>query len=282
MPIFLIYDSEEWSNIQIYNNLKDKGLDIKKINLEKDIIDYENIFNSEMIINRVFPSSLQRGNQRAYKKSKLLFKKINEKGIFMINSYEAYLNDFSKIRTYSILRNENIPIPETHPFESLTSVFLSTPFIIKPDCSGRSKNTFIIKDRTDLINFRIPSNNKMIIQKFISPDLGFTTRVEILGNEAMVILKRFINKEEMSSYHSGSKYEHYNNANQSIIDISRQALNLLKIDMGSLDIIETKNNEFFIIDVNATSNFSIDNINFLGFDPIKKFSNYIYKRYLEL
>jgi len=282
MQISLIYDSEEWSNNQIYNNLRTRGLDINKINLQKESIDYKNLLKSKMVINRVFPSSLQRGNLKAYKESKILLKEIYEKRIFMINSYEAYLNDFSKIRTYGILKKENIPVPETHPLESLTSISLNVPFIIKPDCSGRSKNTFIIKDKAQVSNFKIPRNSEMILQRFISPDLGFTTRVEILGNEVMVILKRFVNHIGMSSYHTGSKYEHYNDLNPKIIDTSLKALKLLKIDMGSLDIIETRNKEFFIIDVNATSNFSEDNISFLGFDPIKKFSDYIYKRYLEL
>ncbi len=282
MSVFLIYDSEEWSNFMIFQYLKEKNISITGINLEKDYFDLNKVLRCKMIVNRVFPSSLQRGHLNAYKKAGPLFKKIFTDKIFMLNSYEAFLNDFSKKRAHSILKKNGLPVPEIYNIDLLKNSCIDFPLITKPDCSGRSKNTFIINNSDDLKNIKRIESSEMILQKFIYPELGFTTRIEILGSEPMIVLKRFINEDGMSSYHSQSKYEIYENIDSKIIDASLKALKILNIEMGSLDIIEKKNGEFYIIDVNATSNFSKDNIQFLKFDPIKKFSDYIYRRYSEI
>ena len=49
--------------------------------------------------------------------------------------------------------------------------------------------------------------------------------------------------------------------------------------MGSLDIIETDNNKFYIIDVNSTSNFTPDYLDLMGFDPIEKIAQFIIEFY---
>ena len=282
MSVFLIYDSEEWSNFMIFQYLKKKNISITGINLEKDYFDLNKVLGCKMIINRVFPSSLQRGHLNAYKKTGPLFEKVFTNKIFMLNSYEAFLNDFSKKRAHNILKKNGLPVPEIYNIDLLKNSHIDFPLITKPDCSGRSKNTFIINNSDDLKNIKRIESSEMILQKFIYPELGFTSRIEILGSEPMIVLKRFINEDGMSSYHSGSKYEIYENIDSKIINTSLKALKILNIEMGSLDIIEKKNGEFYIIDVNATSNFSEDNIQFLKFDPIKKFSDYIYRRYSEI
>ena len=73
----------------------------------------------------------------------------------------------------------------------------------------------------------------------------------------------------------------YNDCREEILSVSRKSLDALNIEMGSLDIIEKENGDCIVIDVNSTSNFSQDNIEFLGFNPMEKMAEYIYGRIKE-
>lgn len=287
MSIGILYESIEWSNNQLGIYLNESGIKTSLINIEKDPVDLDSILKHKLIVNRIFPSSPFRGFLRSYKLAGSILKVINDYSIPIINPYESYHYDSSKISTSYILKMNGLPVPETLGFfqkgVALDSKKMSYPCLLKPDCGGRSSYTFILKNEQELENaiIKIP-DVPFIIQRYIHPDKNYTTRVEIVGNKIMTVLKRYIGKGNLSGYHSGSRYEDYKNCPKDIIKASKKALDYLHIEMGSLDIIETNDNEFYIIDVNATSNFSEDNISFLGFDPMKVMSDYIVRRYKKI
>jgi len=287
MSIGILYESIEWSNDHLCEYLNEVGIKTELINLEEDSIDLDYILKHKLIVNRIFPSSPFRGYKKSYKIAESLLRIIDDSNIPMINPYKSYRYDISKLSSSYVLKNKGLSVPEIYGFFekhiNLNDYDEKYPFILKPDCGGRSKYTFIINNKKELESAikKIPEV-PFIIQKYIHPDKEFTTRVEIIDNKIMTILRRYIGKGNLSGYHSGSLYEDYNDCSKEIIKASKQALQYLNIEMGSLDIIETKENEFYIIDVNATSNFSEDNIEMLGFDPIEKMGNYITKKYNEL
>ncbi|MFO7886851.1 MAG: ATP-grasp domain-containing protein [Eubacteriales bacterium] len=287
MSIGILYESIEWSNDQLAKHLNKARIKTELINLEKDFIDLDSILKHKLIVNRIFPSSPFRGYKKSYKIAESLLRIIDDSNIPMINPYKSYRYDISKLSSYYALKNKGLSVPEVYGFFekniNLNDYDEKYPFILKPDCGGRSKYTFIINNKIELESAieKIPEV-PFITQKYIHPDKEFTTRVEIIDNKIITILKRYMGKGNLSGYHSGSKYKDYKDCPEKIIKSSKQALQCLNIEMGSLDIIETKENEFFIIDVNATSNFSEDNIEMLGFDPIEMMANYISKKYNEL
>ena len=120
-----------------------------------------------------------------------------------------------------------------------------------------------------------------VIQDYIKPVKDYIARIEIVGENIMSIMKRYVGADAISSYHAGSVFKEYAHCPDRIIQTSFKALRTLDIEMGSLDIIESDADEFFIIDVNATTNFSADNVKMLGFDPIRVIAEYIFKRYRE-
>jgi glutathione synthase/RimK-type ligase-like ATP-grasp enzyme len=101
----------------------------------------------------------------------------------------------------------------------------------------------------------------------------------MVGGEPIVVLKRTIGRDGLSSYHSGSRYIKYNDCDEKILEIARKSLALLNIEMGSLDIIEINNGECIVIDVNSTSNFSEDNLEFLEFNPMENMAEFIAEKY---
>lgn len=286
MSIGILYESVEWSNHQLALHLNNLGIKTELINLETDQINIDSILKNKLIVNRIFPSSIYRGYKKSYKLAESLLRIIDDSKVPMINPYKAYRYDMSKLSSAYVLKNNGLPVPEIYGFFekniNLEDYDIKYPCILKPDCGGRSKYTFIIKNKTELEEAieKIPEV-PFIIQKYINPDKEFTTRIEIIGNKIITVLKRYIGKGNLSGYHSGSKYEDYRDCPREILNASKEALKHLSIEMGSLDIIENKENEFYIIDVNGTSNFSEDNIEMLGFDPIELMAKYIKRKYDE-
>ena len=284
MSIGILYESDEWSVRHLHDLLNGAGIDTALYNLEMDRVAMDQVLRSRLIVNRLFPSAPLRGYASAFQTAGKVLRLVKVRRIPMINSYEAYAFDCSKLRSGRALREAGLPVPNCYAaFRTPGQVDpkkLSYPCMLKPDCSGRSLYTYIIKSRTDLEKTlaEVPSR-PFLVQQYIEPVKGYTTRVEIVGDELMSVMKRSAGKNALSSYHAGSVFQAYPDCPKEILQASVLALNVLSTEMGSLDIIESGNGSFYIIDVNATSNFSEDNLKMMGFDPIQIMVDYLVERY---
>lgn len=284
MSIGILFESVEWSNQHLYDLIINSDIKAELINLETEPISFQRILQHKLIVNRLFPSAPLRGFKNSFTIARNVLKVIYDQKIPIINPFEAYLYDCSKICSMQALNRQGIPVPESIAYFTSADHFkhnsLFFPLVLKPDCGGRSYYTYILNDQYDLKDTleNIPEQ-PFILQEYIKPIKNFTTRVEIIGKDIMSINKRYLGANGLSSYHAGSVYGDYADCPEKIIRTSFKALKTLHISIGSLDIVETDDVNFYIIDVNATSNFSEDNIDMLGFDPIKKMAEYIIHQY---
>lgn len=281
MSIGILYESIEWSNMHLCDLLHNAHIETELINLQREPISLSRILNHDLLVNRLFPSAQYRSYQGAFAVAQTLLKLVKLHDIPMINPFTAYAFDCSKMYTYQVLKKAGLPVPKYYAYfcnsEQLCYKKIHFPCVLKPDCGGRSLYTYIVNDRNELESAlkEKPSTIPFIIQNYIQPKRGYTTRVEVIGESIVSIMKRYVGTNAISSYHAGSHFKAYGDCPESIRQASLQALDILSIQMGSLDIIETGDHTFCIIDVNATSNFSEDNVEILGFDPIEKMAEYI-------
>lgn len=287
MSIGILYESTEWSNQHLYELIKNADIQTEFINLETEPVSFNRILKHTLLINRIFPSALLRKHDRTHRIAINVLKVIQDHNIHLINPFEAYIYDCSKTSSMQVLRQNSIPVPQCYdcfyPGDYLDPNKYSFPCVLKPDCCGRSYYTYILNNQQDLeITLKNIPDHPFIIQEYIKPLKNFTTRIEIVGEDIMSINKRYLGSNGLSSYHSGSVFKEYPNCPDTIIQTAFKALDLLHIEMGSLDIIECSKDTFYIIDVNATTNFSEDNIEMLGFDPIKVMAEYIIDQYASI
>jgi len=253
--------------------------------MEDARVNDEGLFRHTLYVNRVFPSADMRGNGMSIEKTDRLLQILTSKNIPVVNSYEAFLYDCSKWRTYVRLREKGYTVPDTifvdvesdHNLEDIVSRF---PAVLKRDCSGRSYGMKIVWTEESVKALKqqmayIP----WVVQAYVEPTKGYTTRVEIVGGTVMTVLKRFVGRNGISSYSTGSRYEVYDDCPPGILQDSIAVLHALDIEMGSLDFIETVEGRVYLIDVNATSNFTPDYVPLLGFDPMEKMAAYILQKY---
>ena len=153
------------------------------------------------------------------------------------------------------------------------------PCIVKPDCGGRTNYTFIVNNPEELIRCmeNVP-DIQFIAEEYVCPEYGFTTRIEVIDRSCALILKRSVAESGLSAYHLGSTYMAYDDCSDDIKSSVVNAMDLLQIDVGSVDIIENRSG-YYIIDVNSVSNASEDNIEMFSFDLIKETAAYIVKKH---
>ena len=85
----------------------------------------------------------------------------------------------------------------------------------------------------------------------------------------------------ISSYHRGAVYEKDFKLDKHIEDLVIDTLDILNIRMGGIDLI-ISNRGPNIVDVNATSNFSKEFVDFLQKKPLNKMGDLIINEYFKI
>ncbi len=282
MPIAVLYESDEWSSYKIVDEIKGFGAEVSAFNL-KDEFDETVLKNFDLVVSRVFASSVFRGNEYALKQMPKVLDFVIKNDIPMINPPIAHSYEISKALSTKVLADAGISVPKVYGVFRKEQLVLGGdfdyPLIVKPDCGGRTNSTYIIKSESELkIEMQNAKELDYIVEEFNNPQYGFLTRVEVIGGECRLILKRSVNAEGLSGYNVGSVYEFYPEVSQKLKDTAVKAMELLSIETGSMDIIENDTG-LYIIDINSVSNTSEDTIETFKFDLMKETARYIVRRY---
>ena len=269
MSLLFLYDSDEWSNHYLIAYLQKNSVPVKAVNFENELIKPEDYANYILIVNRLFPSAYFRGNYKTHFEAACFIESLYHMGIPMINSYESFIYDFSKLKTHEALLEAGLPVPCCY---SRSSSFkpdaVRYPCVIKPDQGGRSFDTHIVYSEHDLrlILEDLPPV-EYIIQEYIQPDLQHTLRVEVVGEKILSVFERTMDEQGLSAYSRGSRYKKIRRLSSPLEHDCRKVMRSLNLRMGSFDIIFRQGKHYFI-DVNATSNYAEDDIETNGFNPL--------------
>ena len=290
MSIKLLYESEEWSTYALQNRIQEQGIACQLVCMEEQI-QYEQFLDCDLVVDRVFASAQFRGHERSLRQMPELISYLKEKQIPMLNPYQAHFYEVSKELSAQVLSANGLPTPEVYGTfhkrnrAGLEDAFpvlakgVKYPCVVKPNCGGRTTYTYIIQNEEELKDklLQVP-NIEMIVEEYIEPVYGFLTRIELIGGECRLIVKRSVIENGLSAYHLGSEYQDYSDCSLQIQEAAAKAMRILDIRFGSLDIIESKFG-FSIIDVNAVSNVSEDNTEMFHFDLMKETAQYIAQQY---
>ncbi len=290
MSVKLLYESEEWSTYALRDRIQEHKVPCHLVCMEGEI-PWEQFSDGDLVVSRVFASAQFRGHERSLRRMPGLIAYLRERQIPMLNPYQAHFYEVSKELSTRVLSEHGLPTPKVYGTfqnregsgrEDAFGAILGKikyPCIIKPDCGGRTTYTHIIHSEKELKEAlqKLP-DIEMIVEEYIEPVHGFLTRIEVIGGECRLIVKRSVTENGLSAYHLGSKYQGYPDCPRQIQEAAIEAMRILDIRFGSLDIIEN-GSRFSIIDVNAVSNASEDNTEMFRFDLMKETAGYIARQY---
>ena len=285
MAIGILFESKEWSNYSLQERMMEMGVPAKLIDMQGKI-DTDELLSCDLILNRVFASAVFRGHAKSHERMPATIELLRQNGIPMINSYEAHSYEVSKECSTSKLAAHGFSVPKVYgvfsPSEIVTSTEIEYPCVVKPNCGGRTNYTYIVKNHQDLCESMAHAPDmQFIAEEYIFPEYGYVTRVEVIDRLCRLISKRSVVENGLSAYRLGSTYEAYDDCSVDIKNAAVGAMDLLKIEVGSMDIIENQNG-FFIIDINPASNVAEDNTEIFNFDLMKETATYVVKKYMEL
>ncbi|MDI9494771.1 MAG: ATP-grasp domain-containing protein [Bacillota bacterium] len=283
MTIAILYESEEWSNIYLRDYIRDKGCEVMFVNFEKAVLNAAFFDSAALLVNRIFPSSYFRGHLKTYFKGIDFLREINKKGIPMINSFEALMYDFDKRLVCNTLRDNKINTPEIYcTTKDFSLDKIKFPCIVKPNSGGRSRCTAKVENPDELLEFlKTLPPIEFIFQEYIKSIDNYTLRIEAINGEVFSAVKRSMDENGISSYHRGAVYEKDFKLDKHIEDLVIDTLDILNIRMGGIDLI-ISNRGPNIVDVNATSNFSKEFVDFLQKNPLNKMGDLIINEYFKI
>ncbi|MGI6006531.1 MAG: ATP-grasp domain-containing protein [Ruminococcus sp.] len=282
MGIGILYESEEWSTYALRDDIAKLGVPAKLICMEKPV-KTEDFKDCELVLNRVFASAGFRGHQKSLEQTPKILEKLEDSGITIINPRAAHFYETDKALTADVLRRQGIPVPRIYGIirkrETDRGNKISYPCILKPNCGGRTTYTYILEDEESLNRAleEIPDVD-MLAEEYIKPVRRYLTRIEIIGGECRLILKRSVADNGLSAYHLGSRYQFYPECSRPLRETALYAMEILRIETGSMDVIETEDG-FYIIDVNSVSNASEDNTEMFRFDLMLETAKYAVEKY---
>ena len=263
---------------------------VRMVNVEEpDCV--EQAKRCELLVGRVFASAPFRGHFRAHGAMERVIAMADERGIPLINPGRAHRFEIDKRLAADTLRAAGIsaPViiacgtPERLLGDSGKAVAnWPYPCVIKPNCGGRTTHTAVLHDSAQARTFlETAPAMEFIVEPFVELRGGFLTRLELVDGKLALAVKRSVAANGLSSYHEGSTYELYPDCPGPVVDAVLSAGQLLGIEFGSFDVIESDQGDV-IIDANSVSNVSEDCTElFGGFDLMAAYAQAIAARWHE-
>ena len=284
--IGILYESHEWSDYHLASELEGFGCPVMMIDAE-DADCQVRALGCDLLVSRVFASAYSRGHNASLARIPVLFEAAERAGVRVINPARAHAFETSKARATEELERAGIPVP--HVFGVFPAGELAAglfprdaefPLIVKPDCGGRGGDTFIVCDDEGLEGSLsgVDPWLSMVVEEYVEPAFGYLTRIEIVGGEPALVLKRSVAANGLSGYHHGSVYGFYPECPQFVLDCAREASAALSFELGSFDVIESQGRIAFI-DCNSVSNVSEDCTDMFQMDLLREHARYIAGEY---
>jgi len=305
------YEHPEWFE-KFFSKLDEKGIDHIKMESRNTSFDPgESKINIgvDVMFNRMSPSAFNRGNENSIFYTLNYLKYLESLGIEIINGYDAYTYEFSKSNQINLLRSLNIKHPKTfvvnHENEILkTAKDLKFPIVLKPNIGGSGANIIKFETYIELKNYL--SLNKidwgidktLLVQEFLTAKDSSIIRVETIGGKYIYAIKIHLTEGEFNLCPAdyckiddqkidgmkdgvsdrGSIVEKFDPPKNIIRNVEK-IFQSAKIDVGGLEyLVNSEDDETYIYDINAMSNFVADPDIVLGFDPTDNLVDFVNKK----
>lgn len=308
------YEHPEWFR-PLFLELERQSIPFEEINARNFSYDPANNYAARfpVFFNRMSASAHLRGHGNTVFHTRGLLASLEQKGVRVINGYEAFQIEISKALQLVLLDSLGIKYPKTRIINSCHAAItaaedLRFPIVVKPNIGGRGAG--IVKFDTpqslakgveeNLIDLGIDSTG--LVQEFVPKKGEHINRVETLGGQFLYAIKIYPQGENFNlcpaevcrtedapingvsaigemcltdAPSTGLRIEKFDPPADIIETVERIAATA-KIDVGGVEyLIDDRNGEALFYDINALSNFVADAKNLIGFDPQEKLVDFL-------
>lgn len=266
-----------------------------------------------LVVNRMSPSAYIRGNHRAifYTLEYLLY--LKEIGANVVNGYDAYVYEFSKVRQLGLLERLGLRYPRArvinHPMQAPAAAEgLTFPIIIKPNIGGSGAKIVRIETPGELrvvaeagaIDLGI--DHTALVQEYLPAEGNRITRVEFLNGEILYAIQLQLTLGEFNlcpaDYcqppHPGRGLNHDGQTDgvsgrgalvegstppDVVVRDVKRIMAAADIQVGGVEyLVNARDGQVYYYDINAMSNFVANAEQLIGLDPLPRFVDYLLLR----
>jgi hypothetical protein len=310
MRVGVLYEHQEWFR-PLFAALEQRGLDVVHIDATSLRWDPAERPDFSLLLNRMSPSSHTRGHRHAIHAAAAYIDWVESHGVLVINGSAAYRLELSKSAQIDLLRRLDVRYPRTRIINNVAeapdaAAGLQFPVVVKPNVGGsgagiqRFDSPAALEEACARGAVDLGIDSTALVQEFIPARGGTITRLEILDGELLYAIEitppaghgfnlcpadicqtdaepqpasfeACPTKPAMSIVAASPQPE--------IVEAGLRIAKAARLDVCGIEyLIDDRDGQVYVYDINALSNFVTDAARIVGFDPFERFAQYIGRR----
>ena len=294
-PIAVVYEHPDWFR-PLFAELERRGLPYEPLHAAHNVFDpTDRASRYSLVVNRMSPSAWTRGHAHAIFHTLHYLAYLDAIGTPVLNGYDAYAVELSKVRQSTLISALGLPYPRTRVIDDpLTAPDaasdLTFPVLVKPNIGGSGAGIRSFPTPAELAaaapTLELGLDGTGLVQEQVPAEGDSIVRVEILGGEFLYAIR--IRLEPGSFNLCPADYcdlaglpdpiEAYEPPSQVVEDARRIVLAAGMEVAGVEYLVNARDGRATFYDVNALSNFVADAPAVIGFDPFVQLVDLIAQR----
>jgi len=288
----VLYEHPEWFQ-PLFAELRRQGIPFVEWPAEGLVLDLEQGEYPDLVLNRMSPSAAFRGHGHAQFAVRDLLALLEARRVAVVNGPAAYELEISKIRQHELWRRVGARTPRTRVVNrqdllSQAAEGLRFPVLVKPNCGGAGQGIrrFDSIEQLRAASCEIESgcDHTMLVQEYIAPRDGACYRVEVLDGEILYCVRIQRSGEGYNLCPADacqSKARPVFTRCEALPEAATVALSaarLGRLDVCGVEYVIDAQGEPVFYDLNALSNFVVNAEQVVGFNPTRRFVEYLGRR----
>ncbi len=308
-PIAIFYEHPDWFK-PLFAELDRRQLPYVKVSAsEHSFALAEEAPAYSLVFNRASPSAFLRGRGNTTFFTLEWLRQLEDQGIPVVNGSEVYAFEISKIRQLQLLQKLALAYPKSvainNPSRALAAAeSLRYPLVVKANIGGSGAGIVRYNDASELKaaveegSVPMGIDGSALVQEYALPRDGHIVRIEVLGGEYLYAIKVYppagsfdlcpadacqtSDGRELvrgacaiDAPKRGLRVEKADPP-PALIEAALKIARSIKLDVGGIEyLVDDRDGQAYIYDINALSNFVADAVNVVGFDPFHKLCDYL-------
>lgn len=309
MTIAVLFEHPEWFQ-PLFAALERRRIDTIRIHADALTWDPATPPAFDLLVNRMSPSAYLRGHGHAIHAVRQYLAFIESIDTPVVNGSSAYGLEISKAAQLALLHRLEVPYPRARVINHAAAApaaadDLRFPIVVKPNIggSGARIRRFDTPDQlrravmADEIDLGI--DHTALVQEFLPARGGSITRIELLEGELLYAIRitppqgfgfnlcpADICRDDSAAW-AGTAVEGLcaskpamdivaTEVPRDVLDAARRIAREAHLDICGIEyLVDERDGQPYIYDINALSNFVTDAPRIVGFDPFERFVDYL-------
>jgi glutathione synthase/RimK-type ligase-like ATP-grasp enzyme len=310
MTVAVLYEHPEWFR-PLFAALERRGIDYAPVHAAAFRWDPANPPQFDLLVNRMSPSAPLRDHAQAVYASLHYIEFVEASHVPVVNGSRAFRLEISKAAQLALLHRLGVPYPRARVINDAAEAVaaaegLRFPVVVKPNVGGsgagirRFESPTILRASAAEGRIDLGLDRTALVQEFVPARGGSITRIELLAGELLYAIRitppagfgfnlcpADICRDEDTPADGGIAVDglcatkpamaiESTTVPDDVLEQARAIARAAHLDVCGIEyVIDDRDGQPYIYDINALSNFVTDAPRIVGFDPFERFVEYL-------